>query len=113
MARAVGEAPFASKVINGLLAVGHGVERVGRAGRLEGAFKKEDIVFFVFRVEDAGAGVAVLQPEAATLRTAIERVLNDSSLRAGAGRIADEMSTMASMDDAAEALLALAHAGTG
>ena len=56
VARAVGEAPFASKVINGLLAVGHGVKRVGRAGRLEGAFKKEDIVFFVFRVEDAGAG---------------------------------------------------------
>jgi hypothetical protein len=23
---------------------------------LEGTFKKEDIVFFVFRVEDAGAG---------------------------------------------------------
>jgi UDP:flavonoid glycosyltransferase YjiC (YdhE family) len=43
----------------------------------------------------------------------IQRVLNDSSLRAGAGRIADEMSTMASMDDAARALLALAHAGTG
>jgi len=46
----------------------------------------------------------------------IQRVLNDSSLRAGAGRIADEMSTMAGMagmDDAARALLALAHAGTG
>ena len=64
-------------------------------------------------VEDAGAGVAVLQPEAATLRTAIERVLNDSSLRAGAGRIADEMSTMASMGDAAGALLALARARAG
>ena len=64
-------------------------------------------------VEDAGAGVAVLRPEAAPLGTAIQRVLNDSSLRAGAGRIADEMSTMATMDDAAGALVALAHAGTG
>ena len=64
-------------------------------------------------VEDAGAGVAVLRPEAAPLRIAIQRVLNDSSLRAGAGRIADEMSIMACMDDAAGALLALAHARTG
>lgn len=64
-------------------------------------------------VEDAGAGVAVLRPEAAPLRTAIQRVLNDSSLRTGAGRIAGEMSTMATMDDAAGALLALAHARTG
>ena len=64
-------------------------------------------------VEEAGAGVAVLRPDAASVRTAIQRVLNDSSLRAGAGRIADEMSAMASMDDAAEALLALAHERTG
>lgn len=64
-------------------------------------------------VEDAGAGVAVLRPEAAPLRTAIQRVLNDSSLRTGAGRIAGEMSTMATMDDAAGARLALAHARTG
>jgi len=64
-------------------------------------------------VEEAGAGVAVLRPDAASVRTAIQRVLNDSSLRAGAGRIADEMSAMASMDDAAGALLALARARTG
>jgi len=63
-------------------------------------------------VEDAGAGVAVLRPVAAPLHTAIQRVLNDSSLRAGAGRIADEMSTMTSMDDAAGALVALACART-
>jgi len=64
-------------------------------------------------VKDAGAGVAVLRPDAASLRSAIQRVLNDASLRAGAGRIADEMATMASMDDAARALLALARARTG
>ena len=63
-------------------------------------------------VEEAGAGVAVFKPEAALLRTAIQRVLDEPSLRAGAGRIAKEMSTMASMDDASRALVALARAGT-
>lgn len=63
-------------------------------------------------LEHAGAGLAVLRPDAASVRTAIQRVLDDSSLRAGAGQIADEMSTMASMDDATAALLALARGRT-
>jgi UDP:flavonoid glycosyltransferase YjiC (YdhE family) len=63
-------------------------------------------------VDAAGAGIAVLSPEAAPLRAAVQRVLVDTSLREGALRIADEMLTMASLDDAAGALLALAHAGT-
>jgi UDP:flavonoid glycosyltransferase YjiC (YdhE family) len=43
---------------------------------------------------------------------AIQRVLSEPSLRAGAGRIAEEMSTMASMDDVIRILVALARAGT-
>jgi UDP:flavonoid glycosyltransferase YjiC (YdhE family) len=51
-------------------------------------------------VEEAGAGVALVQPDAASLRAAIERALVDPAMRAAAARIAHEMSVMPSIDDA-------------
>jgi len=41
----VGKCPSPGQVFHGLLAVGHGVQGVRGAGDLEGAFKKEDVVF--------------------------------------------------------------------
>jgi hypothetical protein len=49
---AVGERTGAGKVFHGVMAVAHGLKGVAHAGELERALKKEDIVRFVFRVED-------------------------------------------------------------
>ena len=51
-AYAVGEGPFAGEVLDGLLTIRDSPERVGRAGGFESVFKKEDVVFLVFRVKD-------------------------------------------------------------
>ena len=45
-------------------------------------------------VEEAGAGTALMQPDATSLRAAIERALVDPDMRAAAARIAHEMSAM-------------------
>jgi MGT family glycosyltransferase len=55
-----------------------------------------------------GAGLALNKPDAATLRAAIERVLNDSSFRDAARLVSREMFTLHSIDQAADALLDLA-----
>lgn len=52
------------------------------------------------RVEEAGAGTMLLQPDATSLRAAIGRALVEPEMRAAAARIAREMSVMPSMDDA-------------
>ena len=51
-------------------------------------------------VEAAGAGITLLQPDATSLREAIERALVDPAMRAAAARIAGEMAGMPSIDDA-------------
>jgi len=51
-------------------------------------------------VEATGAGIALPEPDAVSLRAALELALVDPRLRAAAGRIAEEMATMPSMDDA-------------
>lgn len=55
-------------------------------------------------VEAAGAGLALLDPDAASLRSAIERVLVDGGMRTAARRIADEMAAMHSIDEAIDEL---------
>ena len=55
-------------------------------------------------VEAAGAGLALLDPDAASLRSAIERVLVDGGMRTAARRIADEMAAMHSVDEAIDEL---------
>jgi len=51
-------------------------------------------------VEATGAGIALFKPDATSLLAAVERALVDPAIRAAAGRIAEEMATMPSMDDA-------------
>ena len=55
-------------------------------------------------VEAAGAGLALLDPDAPSLRSAIERVLVDDGMRTAARRIADEMAAMHSVDEAIDEL---------
>jgi MGT family glycosyltransferase len=55
-----------------------------------------------------GAGLALDKPDAATLRAAIERVLGDPGFRDAARLVSREMSTLHSIDEAADALLDLA-----
>ena len=56
------------------------------------------------RVEEAGAGTTLVQPDAASLRAAMGRALADPEMRAAAGRIAREISLMPSMNDAVREL---------
>src|SRR6266850_1508003 len=48
----VGESSFAAKIFDSLLAVGHRLECVRRAGAFEGEFKEDDVVFLIFSVKD-------------------------------------------------------------
>jgi UDP:flavonoid glycosyltransferase YjiC (YdhE family) len=57
----------------------------------------------------SGAGLALNKPDAATLRSAIERVLGDPGFREAARVTSLEMSTLPTIDEAAEALLELAQ----
>jgi UDP:flavonoid glycosyltransferase YjiC (YdhE family) len=50
-------------------------------------------------VEDAGAGITLVQPDKTSLRAAIERALAAPEIRAAAARVAQDMSSMPSMDD--------------
>jgi UDP:flavonoid glycosyltransferase YjiC (YdhE family) len=55
-----------------------------------------------------GAGLALNKPDTATLRAAIDRVLRDPGFRDAARLVSREMSTLHSVDEAADALLDLA-----
>ncbi len=52
------------------------------------------------RVDEVGAGVAVMKPDATSLRDALTRVLQDRDMRAAAGRLAREMAALPTVDDA-------------
>ena len=58
-------------------------------------------------IDELGAGIEVLAPDASKLQSALERVLADPSFRAAAGRIAGEMAAMPSMETAVNSLLSL------
>ena len=60
VAPTVGKGGLAGEVLDGLLAVGHGVKRMGQPGTFEGELKEEDIVGLVFRVEDASPGPGLM-----------------------------------------------------
>ena len=57
------------------------------------------------RVEEAGAGVAVFEPEVSLIKAAIERVLTDNEMRESAGQIAKEMASTTSLSEAVDQLL--------
>jgi hypothetical protein len=54
----------------------------------------------------------VPNPDVGALRLALERTLVDQGLRAGAKKIADEMAALPSLEDAVDAMVAMAGAGT-
>ena len=56
------------------------------------------------RVEATGAGIMLVEPDAPSIHAAVTRVLVDGEMRAAAGRIAGEIATMPSMDDAVHEL---------
>jgi UDP:flavonoid glycosyltransferase YjiC (YdhE family) len=58
-------------------------------------------------VAAAGAGIALDNPDVETLRAAIERALEDATLRASAQRLAAEMATMPTIGDALDRMLSL------
>jgi UDP:flavonoid glycosyltransferase YjiC (YdhE family) len=55
-----------------------------------------------------GAGLALTNPDAATLRAAIQRVLDDAGFRRVARAVSAEMAALPGIDDAVRALLELA-----
>lgn len=61
------------------------------------------------RVEETGAGIALFQPDAPSIRAAVERVLVDAEMRAAAGRVAREIAAMSSIDDAVHELQRLSQ----
>lgn len=67
-----------------------------------------DQPFNAQRIAAVGAGIGLPNPTAGTLRAAIERVLVDAELRAGAQRLSAEIAALPSLDDALDALEALA-----
>jgi UDP:flavonoid glycosyltransferase YjiC (YdhE family) len=58
------------------------------------------------RVAAIGAGLAVPNADPASLGAALERVLSDPEIRAGAARMAAEVAAMSDMDAAVDAMLA-------
>lgn len=63
------------------------------------------------RIAAVGAGLALTAPDAISLRGAIERVLRDVAFRQGARKIADEIATAATVEEAVEALIEIAGRG--
>ncbi len=59
------------------------------------------------RLEATGAGITMLEPDAPSLRAAVEKALVDGEMRAAAGRIAHEIAAMSSMDEAIGEILRL------
>jgi UDP:flavonoid glycosyltransferase YjiC (YdhE family) len=57
-------------------------------------------------VEDAGAGITLLEPDPSSLANALARALNDQGLRARARDISDEIAALPGIDAAVDALLA-------
>ncbi len=62
------------------------------------------------RIAAVGAGLAVLSPDVSALRAAIERVLVDTELRAGAKKLAGEIAALPPLERAVDAMEALAGA---
>ncbi|HEY2899550.1 MAG TPA: glycosyltransferase [Polyangia bacterium] len=62
------------------------------------------------RVAAVGAGIALPDPDAASLRAAIERVLAEADFGRGARQIADEIAALPLVDTAVTALVAMASA---
>jgi UDP:flavonoid glycosyltransferase YjiC (YdhE family) len=62
------------------------------------------------RVAAVGAGIALPKPDVAAVRAAIERVLADAELRAGASKMAADIAALPALDHAVDALIALAKA---
>jgi UDP:flavonoid glycosyltransferase YjiC (YdhE family) len=60
-------------------------------------------------VAAAGAGIDLESPDAATLRAAIERALQDRALRASAQRLAREMAAMPTIAEGVDRMLEGAH----
>jgi MGT family glycosyltransferase len=60
------------------------------------------------RVAAVGAGIALLKPDLDAVRAAIERVLVDATLHAGAKKMAGEIAALPPLDHAVDALIALA-----
>lgn len=56
------------------------------------------------RVEAAGAGISLSEPDVASLQASIERVLNDAQIRTAAGKVAAEIAASPTIDDAVEEL---------
>jgi UDP:flavonoid glycosyltransferase YjiC (YdhE family) len=59
------------------------------------------------RIEAVGAGIAVLAPDAAALRTALQRVLVEPGFRGVARTIAGEIAALPAIHGAVDALAAL------
>ena len=55
-------------------------------------------------VEATGAGIALLDPDASSLRKAVERALHDTNMRAASVKIAREIATLPSMTEAIQHL---------
>lgn len=62
-------------------------------------------------VEASGAGIAVIDGTADAVREALQKVLSDPTYRSKARQIAAEIAALPSIDEAADALLAMAGAG--
>ena len=61
-------------------------------------------------LQASGAGLAVFDRDAATLRTAVERVLIDEKIQGKARQVAAEIAAMDDIEAAADELLAMATA---
>jgi len=64
------------------------------------------------RIVATGAGISVAPPDAAALRAAVVAVLDDSTYRRAAARLASEMHALPATDAAVESLAALSRAST-
>jgi UDP:flavonoid glycosyltransferase YjiC (YdhE family) len=64
------------------------------------------------RIVATGAGISVAPPDAAVLRSAVVAVLDDSTHRGAAARLASEMHALPATDAAVEVLAAIARSTT-
>jgi UDP:flavonoid glycosyltransferase YjiC (YdhE family) len=60
------------------------------------------------RVAAVGAGIALPDPDASSLRAAVERVLADADFGRGARRIAGEIAALPPVESAVAAMVAMA-----
>jgi MGT family glycosyltransferase len=69
-----------------------------------------DQPFNARRIAAVGAGLSLENPDVAALRAAVQRVLIDADLRAGAQKMAAEIAALPPLERAVDALIALARA---